>query len=409
MTSTVAAAISARVSPASRRLLRSATLGGLAAYPGLMALLQVSRAVSLRGWSDWLAFATGGRLVVATPAALYSMPAQAAMQAQILGHPTVSGYFAYANAPLLALFASPVAALPAAASAPLWTAFLLICFAAAVLVGARLLPARWPRPQRIAVALALLSTGAVVQSLGYGQLVAIAMLGLLLALDRVRRHGDSAIAGLLLGVVAVKPQYVWLVPVVLICARLWRTLAGFGLAAAVWLASTLAVVGVHGSVAWVTDFIPQQFTGQISQGNALPGMLAQSGLPGFAGFRGAVLCAGVAVAVMWWRRGSLRASPLLAVAIGVMVSVLCSPHAFDYDLAWGGVLLVLLVSMQRVSLPIALGFAALADVASLQVGHAGSQWPQVLALEGVVIVAVALARPAARWAARRDAVEGIGT
>jgi hypothetical protein len=322
-------------------------------------LFQPFRAVSHYRSVDWIAFAVGSRLIhTGAGAALYTQSAQVSMQATVVGGSV--GLRPYGNPPLFAFLVQPIGMLPLQLSTGIWVALLTMCLATSVVVFGGLLPRAWGRLRRAGVATTVVALIPSVDALAFGQLTPLAMPLLALSLRLIERRRDSVLAGLLLACLAVKPQFIWLVPVVLIMLRARRTLLGFTVGCIVWVASTVAIVGIDGTRAWIGNFLPGNFVGQTPGGAGLPSILASMGVGTGLAVALAVPTALVAMWLMWLGRDTWRRSPAVAVALAIALSALCSPHAFDHDIALIGASLVLLA---RDRTGRAISFALLIDAA----------------------------------------------
>lgn len=146
------------------------------------------------------------------------------------------------------------------------------------------------------------------------------------------------LAGILIGLLTIKPQLGLLFPLILVCGRHWRAFVVAALTAAVFLASSVAVLG--------TDTLSGFYSSMV----AFPAWAVQEGrlaikIPSFFAFarllgaplQGAyilqcLVALPVAAAVGWvWIRCkdvSLRSA---AFIVG---SLLVTPYLLDYDLAW---------------------------------------------------------------------------
>ncbi len=157
--------------------------------------------------------------------------------------------------------------------------------------------------------------------------------GAVLALRR-----RPVLAGVLVGLLAIKPHLALLFPVALVAIRAWRTLAAAAVTAIAFTGAGVAVLGVAtlraciGSLAEARRFVEQ---GSLPWAK-MPTVFAALRLAGasvwLAYAAHAVVAAGAA-AVTWrvWRRcgdWQVRGAVLLSATF------LVSPYVFDYDLAW---------------------------------------------------------------------------
>jgi Glycosyltransferase family 87 len=322
-------------------------------------VLQPFRAVTYYRSTDWIAFAVGSRLIhTGAGAALYTQSAQVSMQAAVVGGSV--GLKAYGNPPLFAFLIQPIGILPLRLSTGIWVGLLTVCLSTSVVISAGLLPRAWGRLRRAGVATTCVALIPGVDALAFGQLIPLVMPFLAVSLRLIERRRDSVFAGLLLAGLAVKPQYIWLVPLVLIMLRARRTLLGFTVGCIAWVTSTVALVGIDGTRLWIGNFVPGDFVWQTPGGAGLPSILASMGVGTGLAVVLAIPIASFAMWLMWLGRDTWRRSPTVAVALAISLSALCSPHTFDHDIALVGASLVLLA---RERTGWATSFALLIDVA----------------------------------------------
>ncbi len=211
----------------------------------------------------------------------------------------------------MAWLAVPLAVLPFSWAALVWQALLLAALIAAALLTS---PARrWDR------ALALLSVAGfqpVLFALGYATmspLVLLLLVGTLCALE-----GEApVIAGLLLGLTALKPQLTLLVVPVLLAAGYWKTaLTAVGVMAGLAVAS-VAVIGASGTREYLSflsspDVLNHQMPWTVKG-------LVGTGLPSFIA-TAVVVVATTVVAIR------LRPPPDVALALGILASLFVAQH-----------------------------------------------------------------------------------
>ena len=307
--------------------------------------VQPARGLANPEGTDYPAYVTGARLLREhAGAALYTFEAQLRAQTALLGHSPTTGLSTYAYPPLMAWLLQPLAALPLTTGLAIWEAILLAAAIGAVAVFRTLLPAAWSPWRRTGVALACGGLLAGNDGVAFAQPTPLILLAVALAAQRLTRGGDSVMAGALLAAALCKPQLFWLLPPALVAARAWRTTAGLLAGAAVWLASSVLLVGVDGVVRLVRDFIPAAYTAQARAGAGLPSILIAVGFPEAHALASGAALALPAIAALVLVRRPLRRDPALAAALGIAVSALLSPHALGRDLALLAVALVLLAS-----------------------------------------------------------------
>jgi hypothetical protein len=209
------------------------------------------------------------------------------------------------------------------------------------------------------------------------------------------------LGGVLIGALVLKPQLFVLVPVALIVSRQWRVLAGTALSTALVATSMFAqglshvfdwprFVAAYGSL---SDWLPQSLPPQL-------GFLTGSWLV----LDGAALLCYALGTVCLWRCRRRLGSVQSAVEMGLVLTMVASPHLFGADLV---MLVIPLVGMaardwsRAISLALAVSVAGVLDV-ELGVAIAG---PLVLVAVALVTVAPGLVE---RRTGRAGALEVVG-
>ena len=174
----------------------------------------------------------GGRLALeAKVHAIYTPELFRHLAQAAFGTDRIPWIFSYP--PTTLLMAAPLGALPNAVALGIWSVAQVAIFAAAVLFVTR----RFLSPD-LAVILALTSPSLAL-TLPWGQfgaIIASLMAFSLLLLDR-----KPVLAGVLIGLIAVKPQFDLLIPIALLASRRWET---FWVAAATVVALVLATLAL---------------------------------------------------------------------------------------------------------------------------------------------------------------------
>jgi hypothetical protein len=297
--------------------------------------------------TDYAAYDTGWSLVVAGDGArLYDPEAQRAAQARLIApHAFPGGLMAYLNPPHAALAFAPFAWLDLATGFRLWTAAQLVL---AFLVARQVLALARPRDAlgRWLVVTAVLAFQPLFYAIQQGQLSLLLTLAALRLYAALAARDDRRAAGWLF-VLALKPQVLPLLLVLLVVERRWRVLLG---AAALGLG---AVVGSSVFLGWAIwpSYIAglPQLEAYFAQGTAehmvtLRGLLATALGASTAAARSALrlsvaalAVAAAALAFAWTRAEapapSLDADARLArrfsLALGLGLA-LC-PHLFLQD------------------------------------------------------------------------------
>lgn len=354
------------------------------------AAAQAVRAARFTDHTDYPGVAAAARMLGSGSRCVYCLPAEAHAQTQLLGHPPDIGVMPFANPPLAAWLLRPVAALPLHTGAAVFLAISLVAMAISVVLLGRLLPSL-PVGRRLLIGVAAATVAPGLSALTYVQW---APLLLLAAAGAVLLAGwaDGLACGALLSLLLVKPQVVWLVVPALLLAGRWRTLAAMVPGALVWAVTTLAFVGVGGLGDWYRSNV-QLDVGDSVKTAGVPGLLVQ--LTGHTGISlpAAVLCALAAVALLWRLRARLSADPALAVATGLALSLVASPHDFGADLMLLAPLVVLLARRRP-----EVAISAMAGLAVLTLAGGDVPGAGLHALElGVILATVvaAVGRPPA--------------
>jgi hypothetical protein len=176
---------------------------------------------------------------------------------------------------------------------------------------------------------------AVLVNVGHGHngfLTAALLGGALVLLDR-----RPAVAGVLLGLLAYKPQFGLLIPLVLAATGRWRT---FGFAAITVAALAIASTAAFGPEVWSAFLASTEFTRTVILERGDTGwhkiqsvfswvrMWGGSVTLAYAAQAGVTIALGIAL-VRLWRRP--RPYPLQAAGLAI-AAVLATPYCLDYDM-----------------------------------------------------------------------------
>ena len=318
---------------------------------------------------------------------------------QALGTATTAQGLSYVNPPLSAVIAAPFSLLGYVASYRVFAVFQLLLVLAAVVLAVRIAP--WPRSTprlaRLAVGMLALAGTGTGEILLQAQWDGIAALGLALAYAAWRR-GWSGWAGVALALAfgITKPHLVFGLVAFLIARGQRRALAGAVAATGAMVVASLLLVGVHGTLAFISA------PGNSIEVSPLPTMLGFTGLvysnlqQGLAAQALSALGGALAVALAATLGSVSRRHPdRLEYALGgaVLLSLLCAPHLLVHDLVVLAPVLVWCVARAGHSLRdgatswaelglvggwIALSYAALIDVGNGTVGAPGRLVPWLL-------------------------------
>ena len=164
-----------------------------------------------------------------------------------------------------------------------------------------------------------------------GQSDGLMLLSATLAIEALDRR-RPALAGLLLVPLLLKPQLVWMVPPVLIVARQWRMLAALAAGAVVVLLGSVAVAGPSHLLDAFGLVTAPAYAHLDLQSNSIPVLIARPLGSNAAAWAAALSLAAAVVATMVVLRDILRRNAVPAVAIGIGLSLVLSPHLGDYSL-----------------------------------------------------------------------------
>lgn len=236
-----------------------------------------------------------------------------------LGH-----IYAWHYPPTFQLLTAPLALMPYLVA---FLAWVLATLAACIAVVRRLAPA----PETLFLFLAFPATWLNFAHGQTGFLTAALFGGALLLLER-----RPLAAGVLIGLLSVKPHFGLLLPLALLCGRRWTAFASAAVTTLLLVSASAALLG--GEV-WFAFFGNMPVVRGYLEGGAVPWVKMTSpfvaarlgGLgigPAYA-LQG-VIAVGVAacVAWAWWR----NVPPHLAAALLAAGSLLVTPYVFDYDL-----------------------------------------------------------------------------
>ncbi|MEO8113700.1 MAG: glycosyltransferase family 87 protein, partial [Phenylobacterium sp.] len=226
--------------------------------------------------------------------------------------------------PPFQLLITPLALLPFAAAYAAWIAVSFTLYFALV---------RLISDHRMAVLLACAFPGFFVAAIqGQNGFLTTAALGFgLLLLDR-----RPWLAGAILGLLAYKPQFGVLLPLLLIGTGRWRSVAGAALSSIAFVALSTAAFGLGAWEAFLRELpdVSASLSNGLIPWSKIPSTyvaLAWLGAPKAVAYaaHGAVALAVAAVTLVAWR----RPGPLpLKAGLAVLATLCVTPYAFNYDL-----------------------------------------------------------------------------
>lgn len=279
----------------------------------------------------------GAKLALAgDPAAHFGFDAYQTLLQQTFGANYPIHIWSYP--PHLLLFTWPLGLMPYMTAYVLYSLFGFLLYITVASEGSR-------RLDHLAI---LVLAPAVTINIWCGQngfITAALLIGGLTQLDR-----RPVLAGILFGLLSIKPQLGVLLPLMLVMTGRWRTIVAASATIAVLVVATALVFGPDVWTAYIRDAMPPQrryafesFSNFMMQ-MPTPFMNAKvAGLPLWACFvvQGAVSAATL-TAVVWtfWR----RRDPVLSMALFVTAIFTVTPYAFNYDMVVFGWVIVKLMN-----------------------------------------------------------------
>jgi alpha-1,2-mannosyltransferase len=277
-------------------------------------------------------YAAGTYVLDGKPAAAFDWPAQHARERQIFGEQTP--FYGWHYPPYFLFIAGLLALMPYALALAVWQGATLLLYLGTISLILRSAPAAARTMEGSLWILLALAFPAVFINIGHGHngFLTAALIGAaLLTLDR-----RPILSGILFGLMAYKPQFGVLIPLVLLATGRWRA---FLAAAATVAVLTFATLIAFGPEVWRAFFasthltrvevlelggtgwhkIQSLFSVVRMWGGSIPLAYAAQG----------TLMVALAGALVWlWR--SAAAYPLKAAAL-IVASLLATPYSLDYD------------------------------------------------------------------------------
>jgi hypothetical protein len=226
--------------------------------------------------------------------------------------------------PVMTLLAAPFAGLRLSAAVNLWEVVLWAAIAACAFLLWRTRGGLPPWLTAAVIAAILLNYIANTE-FGLAQNDALLLVVALLAFDLLRTHRDLP-AGFLLGLVAVKPQLIFLALIALLIHHRWQVVAACSATAAAIGAIGVLMVGPSCSLQWLGSATR---LGEFQIGIGLPGTLARLTGSAIAAEIAFLVFAVAAVTVLVRIRRRVE-TPLFA-AIAMALAVVIGLHALAYD------------------------------------------------------------------------------
>jgi hypothetical protein len=259
---------------------------------------------------------SAGRMVLdGHPAAPFDPQLHRAEQQAIFADPDI-GFYGWHYPPFFLVAAALLALLPYVTALAVWQAATLPAYLLAI---RRILPAQ-------GAVLAAAAFPAVLVNITHGQngfLTAGLIAGALLLVDR-----RPVLAGVLIGLLAYKPQFGILIPLVLAISGRWTAFAAAAATVAAMAAATVALFGIDSLAFTRTVVLEAGTTGWEKIQSVFAAVRMWGGPTGLA--YGAQFALVLAAATAWlWRAGAplaVRASAL------IVASLLATPYVLDYDM-----------------------------------------------------------------------------
>jgi alpha-1,2-mannosyltransferase len=277
-------------------------------------------------------YAAGTYVLDGKAAAAFDWPAQHARERQIFGEQTP--FYGWHYPPYFLFIAGLLALMPYALALAVWQGATLLLYLGTIWLILRGAPAAARTTEGPLWILLALAFPAVFINIGHGHngFLTAALIGAgLLTLDR-----RPILSGILFGLMAYKPQFGVLIPLVLLATGRWRAFLAAGATVA---ALTLATLIAFGPEVWRAFFASTHLTRiEVLELGGTGWHKIQSlfsvvrmwggGIPLAYAAQGTLMVA-LAGALVWlWR--SAAAYPLKAAAL-IVASLLATPYSLDYD------------------------------------------------------------------------------
>jgi hypothetical protein len=245
--------------------------------------------------------------------------------AERIAVPASEKVFLWHYPPTFLLLVTPLSLLPYVAAYLLWVT---LSFAAYALVIRKIAP----QPQTL---LLLAAFPGAFLNFAHGQngfIIAALLGGALMTLER-----KPVLAGILIGLMSIKPHFGVLLPLALMCGRHWRAFAAAAITTIAFAALSVLFLGIEPWIAFWNNLPVARavFEDGLIRWSKLPSLYAALRLAG-VGLTGAYVAHGLlalsvaaSVAWVWWRKAPLALRGA-ALATGIL---LVTPYLFDYDYA----------------------------------------------------------------------------
>ncbi len=282
----------------------------LGAAFGVQLVAELASAPSAAGHHDILAFWAAGRLVLeGRPEDLYDAAALTALQRTLIPVPIgMNGYMPFINPPVAAAAFAPLAILSEPAARVAWAAMNGVLVATAGLSLSRGMAGR----ERLGATLLVGTSFPVYHALAEGQWSIVLLVAGLAALGAAR-HGAWGRAGLALGVLWLKPQFIVLPLLLLLLARRWRAVGAALAIGALAVLVALPVTGLPSNLTYL-GYLAGVVTSHFAGAGTTSGAVWQGDLASTEGLNG--------LFVGWFGQGAVGLVNLLwAGSVVVLVGL----------------------------------------------------------------------------------------
>jgi hypothetical protein len=226
---------------------------------------------------------------------------------------------------VVTLLAAPLSGLPLTSAVVAWDTLLWLALAVCAATAWRGGRSTGTPMTTVAVIAGLLLNHMANTDFSLGQNDALLLPLTLAALALMRRRHDLG-AGVLLGLVAVKPQLMFLALLALVIQRRWRIAAAAGITGTAVIGLSVLMVGPSCSAQWLHTATQP---GELQIGIGIPSLLARwTGSTAVAEAAFASFAAG-AIALLWRLRARLDTPRLVAIALAL--AVIIGLHTLAYD------------------------------------------------------------------------------
>jgi hypothetical protein len=338
--------------------------------------------------TDFVNFVAAARLL-RSGACLYCIVPQETASQAVVGGPLTTHIVVFVSPPAVAAAFIPLAAIGSQAA----LAIFLVLSLAALTTAGWLMAAHWlpeiSTPRRLLLVIAGVASAPAAWGIAIGQLDPLLFCAVVGGITISRRY--PMVGGTLVGILVLKPQLFVLIPIALLLGRNWRMVGGAAISVGLLALTTLLLMGSTHLLDWPT-FVFSKYVAVPAQSISVP--LSIGRLVGSLALATilSLLLFGIGVVVLWRQRGRLSDGGT-AVALGLTLTMLASPHLLAYDALFLTIPLVLMARRHwalAVALLVALSPAYVIDSfitpATARTGSVGTS-----VVESLLLLAIAVA------------------